>query len=336
MPKRKSAVRLPDFEICGTSVPGGKQVQINLSIARLPSRTPISMPVFVNRGKETGPTLLLLAGMHGDEINGIETLRRMLKQKLCMPRRGTVVCIPIVNIYGFINFSREVPDGKDVNRSFPGSIRGSLAGRIAHHVISDIVPHVDCGIDFHTGGAARTNYPQIRCVMDNEENSALAHAFAPPFIVNAPLRPRSLRQTAAKMGKPIIVFEGGESMRLDEFAIVSAIRGTQRVMAHMGMIDEAAPAEHEMRSISHSSWTRAKYAGLFHAFVNSGDAVAARQIIGTITDPYGDFEVKLRAPFDGFVIGLANNPVVHQGDALMHIGSTEPMIGKATKIDMRD
>ena len=335
MPKRKAAARLPEFEICGTSVPGGKQVQINLNIARLPSRTPISMPVFVNRGKEAGPTLLLLAGMHGDEINGIETLRRMLKQNLCRPKRGTVVCIPVVNIYGFINFSREVPDGKDVNRSFPGSIRGSLAGRIAHHVISDIVPHVDCGIDFHTGGAARTNYPQIRCVMDNPENSALAHAFAPPFIVNAPLRPRSLRQTAAKMGKPIIVFEGGESLRLDEFAIVSAIKGTQRVMAHLGMI-EAPPAEHAVRSVTFSSWIRAKYAGLFHSFVKSGEAVSARQVLGTITDPYGDFEVKLRAPFDGFVIGLANNPVVHQGDALMHIGSTDALSGTNKKIDLRD
>jgi len=197
--------------IAGNEIRPGEFKEIKINIAKLPSQTLIDTPMYVSRGLEDGPVLALMAGMHGDEINGLEIVRRILDGDLHRPKRGTVVCMPIINVYGFLNFSREVPDGKDVNRSFPGNKNGSLASRVAYHVTRDVIPFIDYGIDFHTGGAMRTNYPQVRAVLNNEKNMALANAFHAPFTLDAPFRPSSLRKEASKKGKNIIVYEGGES-----------------------------------------------------------------------------------------------------------------------------
>src|SRR5262245_44696419 len=195
--------------------------------------------------------------MHGDEINGMEIVRRILDRGLHQVKRGTVVCMPVINVYGFLNYSRDVPDGKDVNRSFPGSKSGSLASRVAYHMTHDIIPFIDVGVDFHTGGASRTNYPQVRCVMAEERNLVLGNAFNAPLTIDSPLRPHSLRQTAAKKGKYIIVYEGGESLRMDQNAIQEGINGTLRLMKFLGMIDHAPEAKHDNKIIWSSAWARA-------------------------------------------------------------------------------
>lgn len=308
-------VHLADQEILP-----GEFKEININIARLPSHTQIDTPVYVYRAPEDGPTLALMAGMHGDEINGMEIVRRILDNGYNRVKRGTVVCMPIINVYGFLNYSREVPDGKDINRSFPGSKGGSLAARVAWHVTHDIIPFIDYGVDFHTGGASRTNYPQVRCVMQDKMNVELAAAFNAPFTIDAPFRPHSLRQTAAKKDKNIIVYEGGESIRFDQYAIEEGINGTLRLMKHLGMIDWAPEPKEENRVIWSSSWVRARTAGLFQTIIHCGQMVHKNEVVGNITDPFGEFKEMVKAPATGYVVGLNNNPVVNAGDALLHIG----------------
>jgi predicted deacylase len=305
--------------IAGTAIELGANVKIDLNVARLPSNTMINIPVHVYRGKEDGPVLLLMAAMHGDEVNGIEIIRRMVVDKSIYPKKGTLIVIPILNIYGFLNYSRQVPDGKDVNRSFPGSANGSLAGRIAYLFMKEIFPHIDYGIDFHTGGGNRSNYPQIRCKVDITSHYELAKAFGAPFMLNAKLRDKSLRKAATLKGKPIIVYEAGESQRLDEFAIKEGIAGAVRVMNYLGISD--IPVEQPKNEIlfQKSSWMRAQRSGLFRALIDTGEQVSKNQVLGTITDPFGDMEFKIKAPQNGYIVGLSFSPVVSQGDALIHI-----------------
>lgn len=306
--------------IAGQDIKPGEFREVNINIARLPSHTVIDTPVYISRGNEDGPVLGLMAGMHGDEINGMEIVRRIIDSGFHKIQRGTVVCIPVLNVYGFLNYSREVPDGKDINRSFPGSKNGSLASRVAWHVTHQIIPNIDFGVDFHTGGAMRTNYPQVRCVMADSINVELAEAFNAPFTIDSEFRPHSLRQTAAKKGKRIIVYEGGESIRFDQHAIEEGINGTLRLMKHLKMIDWAPDPSEANRKIWSSSWVRAKHAGLFQVMINSGDHVEKDQMIGSITDPFGEFKEPVYSNATGYVVGLNNNPVINAGDALLHIG----------------
>lgn len=306
--------------IAGHTILPGEFKEININIARLPSRTKIETPIYVYRAPEDGPILGLTAGMHGDEINGMEIVRRIIDLGYNRVARGTVVCMPIINVYGFLNYSREVPDGKDVNRSFPGSKTGSLAARVAWHMTHDIIPFIDYGVDFHTGGAMRTNYPQVRCMMMESKNVELAAAFCAPFTIDSPFRPHSLRQTAAKKGKNIIVFEGGESLRMDQFAIEEGINGTLRLMKHLNMIDDALKPQHENKIIWNSAWIRAHSAGIFHPQIVAGELIQKNQEIGVITDPFGEYKEQVKSQVSGYVVGLNNNPVVNAGDALLHIG----------------
>jgi predicted deacylase len=250
----------------------------------------------------------------------MEIVRRIIDAGHNKVLRGTTVCMPIINVYGFLNYSRDVPDGKDVNRSFPGSRNGSLASRVAWHVTHDIVPLIDAGVDFHTGGAMRTNYPQVRCVMQDSRNVELAHAFHAPFTIDSPFRPHSLRQTAAKQGKNIIVYEGGESLRMDLPAIEEGINGTLRLMKHLHMIDWAPEPKTESKIVWNSSWIRARTAGIFHPQVQAGELIHKGQLVGSITDPFGEFHEQIKSPVTGYIVGLNNNPVVNAGDALMHMG----------------
>ena len=306
--------------IAGHDIKPGESKEININIARLPSHTQIDTPIYVYRSKEDGPTLALMAGMHGDEINGMEIVRRILDRDLHRVKRGTVVCMPITNVYGFLNFSRDVPDGKDVNRSFPGSKSGSLASRVAYNLTHQIIPFIDFGVDFHTGGAMRTNYPQVRAMLNNEKNQELAHAFSAPFTIDSPFRPNSLRKEASKKGKNIIVYEAGESLRFDQHGIEEGISGTLRLMHHLKMIDDASKPKEENKIIWSTSWIRAKHAGLFQPGIQSGQLVHKGEPVGTITDPFGEFKEQVKASETAYVIGLNNSPVVNAGDALMHLG----------------
>jgi predicted deacylase len=312
------------FHLNGLTIKPGERVLTRLVISKLPSGTVIDVPVHVLRSAVPGPTLLLMGGMHGDEVNGIETIRRLIRRELLTPLRGSIIAIPILNIYGFLNFSREVPDGKDVNRSFPGFPRGSLAGRVAHRFMREIMPLIDYGIDFHTGGATRSNYPQVRCLLGvDSEVDAMAAAFAAPFTLHASLRAGSLREAAHDLGKRIIVYETGESLRLDEPGIEEAVAGTLRVMHHLGMGPKAPPPARAGIVCRRHTWLRARFAGLFRSHVENGQFLKKGQIYGSVADPYGQQSVRLESPVSGYVIGLNYMPVVNQGDALLHIAVPE-------------
>lgn len=306
------------FVINGTEIPRGQNGVVNFNIARLPSNTLIDLPVHIFRAKRKGPSLLISAGMHGDELNGLEIIRRLIVENRIKPARGTVVAVPIINIYGFLINSRYLPDGKDLNRSFPGIKQGSLAARIAYTVMQKILPTVDFGVDFHTGGANK-NYPQIRCDIEDEENLKLAKAFNPPLIINSSLRDGSFRKEAFKKGKRIIVFEGGESLNFDEFSIREGIKGTIRLMNHLGM-NSRKMRKNENIVISNSTWLRSPKSGLFRSYINYGDKISLHQELGSVSDPFGHEERKIKSKSDGYIIGLRSNPIVSRGDALFNIG----------------
>ena len=302
-------------------LPGEEKI-IELNVAQLPTRTEINIPVTVYRSEQEGPTLLLMAGMHGDEINGIEIVRRILDSNYHHVKAGSCICIPIVNVYGFLMFSREVPDGKDINRSFPGSSSGSLAWKVANEIMEKIVSVIDYGIDFHTGGDQRSNYPQIRGVFENEETNMLTDYFQPPFKVHSRYIERTFRWAASEEEKEILLFEGGESMRFNQFAIQEGIDGTLRVMKQLGMRDEAPQQPLKTIEITDRHWIRCKDAGLWKHKVFEGDFVEKGQILGYTSSPYGEFRSEHVAGEDGYIIGLNYMPVVNRGDALVHIGHT--------------
>ncbi|PAU95491.1 succinylglutamate desuccinylase [Aliifodinibius salipaludis] len=311
---------MPDpITINDYTIEPGEHKEIQLNIARLPTYTNIDLPVHVFRSEEDGPTLLLTGGLHGDELNGIEIIRRMISNDLLMPKKGSIIALPLVNVYGFIQNVRGLPDGKDINRSFPGVKGGSLARLLAHTLMNEIVPQIDYGIDFHTGGAARSNYPQIRCTLDIEKNKELGEAFGAPFVIHSSLIEKSFRKAAHKKGKHILVYETGESTRFDEFGIQEGINGTLRLMKHLGIRDEAPNPIQETKIYRKTTWVRAKYAGLFRPQIELGDKVKQRQVLGHVNDPYGNEQFKFKCPHDGQVIGLNYAPVVHKGDALLHL-----------------
>lgn len=311
---------MPDLiTINDHEVKPGEEKEIQLNIARLPTYTNIDLPVHVFRSEEDGPTLLLTGGLHGDELNGVEIVRRMIAKDQLMPQKGNVIAIPLVNVYGFIQNVRGLPDGKDINRSFPGIKGGSLARLLAYTLMNEIVPQIDYGIDFHTGGAARSNYPQIRCTFDVKKNMKLAKAFGAPYVIHSSLIEKSFRKAAHKKGKHILVYEAGESTRFYEFGIQEGINGTLRLMNHLGMKADAPKPIRETEIYRKTTWVRAKYAGLFRPKIELGDQVKQRQTLGYITDPYGNEQFKFVCPHEGRVIGLNYAPVVHKGDALLHL-----------------
>lgn len=277
--------------------------------------------MYVFRSKRPGPVVLFSGGLHGDEINGIEIVRRMIEDSLLEKlHRGTVVAVPVMNIYGFLNFSREVPDGKDINRSFPGNAGGSLASRVAHFMSKQVLPAIDFGVDFHTGGASRFNFPQVRYAASDKNAGEIARAFGAPLLLESPFIEKSLRKQAFKGGASIIVYEGGESLRIDEEVIREGLNGAMRLLHHHKMIDYAQPAAAKTVTCTGSTWLRAKRSGIYKGLIKSGMAVNKGDVIGHITDPFGEFSVKIKSTTTGFVLGHNNMPVVNQGDALLHIG----------------
>ncbi|TAI47471.1 succinylglutamate desuccinylase/aspartoacylase family protein [Flagellimonas allohymeniacidonis] len=307
--------------INGDAVAPGENRQVKINIARLPTGTLIDIPIHVFNAKKPGPSILVQAGLHGDEINGVETLRRMLQNDLFKIKRGAVIVVPILNIFGFIHFSRDVPDGKDVNRSFPGTRRGSLASRIAYNYTSEILPQIDFGIDLHTGGSQRHNFPQIRYTAADERSKILAEAFNAPFCFASRLIGGSFRKTTFKLGIPTIVYEAGESMRFNEEAIVKGIQGISNVLVVHKMLSKENGFRKE-KSIHFEStrWIRASRAGMFIPSAVNGKRVSKGEELGVITDTYAKKSKSIKAPYEGYIFSINNQAVVNQGDALFRIG----------------
>lgn len=312
------------MKILGHHIEPGTSIQLNMAVARLHTRTRIEVPVIIERAKEPGPCLLLMAGIHGNEVNGIEIVRKIISKGYHIPQKGTIICIPVLNIFGFLNQQREFPDGRDLNRMFPGSANGSLASRFAHIFMTEILPNINYCIDFHTGGEQRFNFSQIRIAGDDDETYQLAKVFGAKFIVKAKQREKTFRDIASKNGKKVLLFEGGKSLYLDKNVTNAGIQGAINIIHHLGLNDFSQlprfyPANEELIDVESSIWIRAKYSGMFRSNIRIGSYVKRGEVLGTITDPFGDFEKEVKAPNSGYIFCRDHSPIVNQGTALLHL-----------------
>lgn len=311
------------FEIGTHVIPAGTRATVELPISVLSDHTPVSMSVQVIHGRRDGPTVFISAGIHGDEVIGVEIVRRLLYTSNLSKLRGTLIIIPIVNTFGFLNHSRYLPDRRDLNRSFPGSPGGSLASRLAHLFASEVVARCDLGIDLHSAAVHRTNLPQIRVAPGNPVLTRLAHVFGAPVLLHSPLRDGSLRAAAQEMGTPVLLFEAGEGLRFDEMSVRVGVMGILRVLHNQGMIAAkgVARAKTPSQFCADSKWVRAPAGGLLRTFRGDGDVVRKDDIMAAVADPFGASEHDIIAPFDGVIIGRAVMPVVNEGDALFHLAT---------------
>lgn len=310
----------PSISIGGVTVAPGKQKRIELPVSRLPTQTLLSIPITVVNGSQGGPRLWLSAAIHGDEINGVEIIRQVLEQIDPCQLQGTLIAVPIVNVFGFIEQSRYLPDRRDLNRSFPGSAHGSLASRLANLFMREVVSRCTHGIDIHTASAHRTNLPQIRANLDDPETYRCAKAFAAPLLMHATMRDGSLRQAATQRGIPILLYEGGEALRFDHSAIAIGVAGILRVMTVLGMMGlELTSTLYESLEVKESKWVRASRSGILHLKVVLGQRVDKKQLLCLISDAFGETSINTYAPFDALVIGYTQNPLVNQGDGILHL-----------------
>jgi len=317
-----------------TEVKPGQRVSISLPVADLYTSTSLSMPVEVVCGKTAGPVMFVSAVVHGDELNGVEIIQRLLKRKILKSLRGTLLAVPIVNVHGFLNQSRYLPDRRDLNRSFPGSAKGSIAGRLAHLFIREVVSKADFGIDLHTGSQNRANFPQIRASLDDPGAEQLAMAFGAPVIMDAAIRDGSLRYAAAELGLPVLVYEAGEALRFDEISIRAGLRGILNVMRYRQMLPRTRSKSVLTPMIARSTrWVRAPDSGIVIQKAELGSRIRKGQNLAIISDPIGHEEMPVIAPFDGIVIGRTNLPLAHEGDALFHLASFESIPDAADAVE---
>jgi predicted deacylase len=314
------------FTIAGQTIVPGTRSTLDLRLPQLYTHTPMTMPVHVVRGRKDGPRLFVSAAVHGDELNGVEIIRRLLRLSALKRLRGTLVAVPIVNVYGVLHNSRYLPDRRDLNRSFPGSERGSLAARLARLFMSEIVSVSTHGIDLHTGAIHRGNFPQVRANLDDAETERLARAFGVPVLLNSDLRDGSLREAAAEKGIPMLLYEAGEALRFDEVSIRAGVVGVVNVMRALGML----PARRQRQGTRvepfvarSSSWVRAPQSGIFRSTTRLGARVRKGDLLGVVSDPFGEVETEVQAQFSGVVIGRSTLPLIHEGEALFHIARFE-------------
>ena len=322
MEKGNTGVIMDKLSIGDFDIMPGEQRKIELPVAKLYTDANVSLPVHIIRAKKPGPTIFISAAVHGDELNGIEIIRRLINQKKFKITKGTVIAVPMVNVYGVVNQSRYMPDRRDLNRCFPGSAKGSLAGRVAYIFLNEIVKHCDYGIDLHTGAIHRSNLPQIRADMSDIETKALAEIFGVPVILNANLVDGSLRESATKSQTKVLLYEAGEALRFDEFSIRAGMKGILNVLQHLGMTRKVVRIKKKKTVpfiANGSQWVRANASGIVHNLVNLGDQITKGAVLAEIGSPYGEVIDRVIATRSGILIGKQNIPLVQEGEAMFHI-----------------
>ncbi|NTS78009.1 succinylglutamate desuccinylase/aspartoacylase family protein [Catenovulum sp. SM1970] len=299
----------------------GETKKIELPVARLYTDASVNLPVYIVRAKKPGPTIFVSAAVHGDELNGIEIIRRLINLKGFKIKAGTVIAVPMVNVYGVMNQSRYMPDRRDLNRSFPGSAKGSLAARLANKFLTEIVSHCDYGIDLHTGAIHRSNLPQIRADLADEETLELAKVFGVPVVVNSNVLDGSLRESAVANKTKVLLYEAGEALRFDELSIRAGIKGIVNVLRHLKMLPKKRAVKKQVTPFvaNHSSWVRASASGIVSHHFELGDQVKKGDVVAHIGSPYGEVLGEVIANKDGIIIGKQNIPLVQEGEAMYHI-----------------
>lgn len=326
---KSTSTKAVSVDIGGVSIRPGERKSVDIPLAAMYTHTDVGLTVHVVHGKKPGPTVLVTAAIHGDEINGVEIIRRTLGARVLNQLRGTLLAIPVVNVHGFLSQSRYLPDGRDLNRSFPGSTRGSLAGRVANTLVREILGHANYCIDLHTGARHRTNLPQIRADLGQDTTRELALQFGVPVVLDARLRDGSLRQCAADMGIPMLLYEAGEALRFDELSIRAGTRGVFNILRALDMlpIKKGRKKLPEVTAIADDSrWVRAPSSGVMRTMVRLGAKVKKGTVLGYICDPTGFAETPVLAPAAAIVIGLTNLPLVHEAEAIFHLANYSKQI----------
>ncbi|WP_299953257.1 succinylglutamate desuccinylase/aspartoacylase family protein [uncultured Roseobacter sp.] len=324
------------FEIAGQHIGPGNIETVHLPVSILPDHTPVNLSVQVHHGKRAGPVMFISAAVHGDEVIGVEIVRRLLRAPQLKSLRGTLLVVPVVNTFGFLNRSRYLPDRRDLNRCFPGHPSGSLGSRLAHIFLNEVVSRCDVGIDLHSAAIHRTNLPQIRVSPGDAGTRDMAAVFGAPVVLTSPLRDGSLRAEAAARGTPVLLYEAGEGLRFDEMAVRAGVAGILRVMRSMSMLAAKGIAKAKAKPYvcTSSTWLRAPAGGLLRTFRAEGETVVAGDVLATISDPFGGFETDLVAPSPGILIGRAILPLVNEGDAVFHLAALSPSVADDTVEDL--
>lgn len=317
-------VKREAFEIGGVKIAPGTRRNVELPVSQMPDHTPVTMPVHVVHGRRAGPVMFVSAAIHGDEVIGVEVVRRLLRAAPVSRLAGTLLAVPLVNSFGFLSHSRYLPDRRDLNRCFPGHASGSLAARLAHLFMTEIVARSDIGIDLHSAAIRRENLPQIRLTPGNARLEDLGRAFAAPVMLKSKLREGSLRLAAEEQGVDVLLYEAGEGLRFDEYAARAGVSGILRVMHELKMIGAKGVPRTKVRPLAaeRSSWFRSPLGGLLRTYRTIGDLVESGEVLGVVSDPFGDVETEVISDMAGIIIGRTNMPVVNEGDALFHIALT--------------
>lgn len=326
-PARKVESGWGPLRFGGWEIPPGESAEIRLEVSELYTADPLYVPVTVVRGARPGPSLFLTAAVHGDELNGVAIIRSLLLDHDLSGLAGTLVAVPVVNVPGFLNQSRTLPDGRDLNRSFPGTPDGSFSSRLAHRIFQDVLERSDFGVDLHTAGGDRANYPHVRADLDHPEAARLAAAFGAPVVIHGKGPKGSLRRVATDSGVPTVVYEAGSSRVFERRFIDAGLSGVLAVLRHLEMLDAGAgaPPPSGRRSapfqleVKKSTWLRANAGGILDLRVSLGDAVKKGQVISINTNPFGRERNQLVSPSGGIVIGLTRSPLVHPGDPICHL-----------------
>ncbi|MFA3791581.1 succinylglutamate desuccinylase/aspartoacylase family protein [Aliiglaciecola sp. SL4] len=328
---------MDDLIIGGVAIRAGEKKHVHIEMPPLYTDTNMSIPVYVQRGRRPGPTIFVSAAIHGDELNGIEIVGRLIRNRSIKNLRGTLIAVPMVNVYGVLNQSRYLPDRRDLNRSFPGSKKGSLAGRIAHTFLKEIVAKCDVGIDLHTGAIHRSNLPQVRADLDDPETLNMCKAFGLPVMLNADIRDGSLRQAAADLGVKVVLYEAGQALRYDEFSIRAGVKGIINIMRDIGMLNKSSSKkEHTIEPFiaRQSGWVRAHESGFVQHVAQLGDHVEKGDPLARIADPFGNELGMLLCPAEGIVIGKQNIPLAQEGEAMYHIAYFKQPDSVAENVEM--
>lgn len=327
--------RRSDFVIARQSVPSGTRKTIEIPVSTLSDHTPVTLSAHIVHGRNDGPCTFVSAGIHGDEVIGVEIVRRLLRSKNLKSLRGTLIVVPIVNTFGFLSHSRYLPDRRDLNRCFPGSPHGSLGSRLAYIFLNEIVARGTLGIDLHSAAVNRINLPQIRVSANNRNTMKLAKDFGAPVILTSALRDGSLRQEAKRIGVDVLLYEAGEGMRFDEMSVRAGVAGILRVLKESGQLPRAGIAKPKADPLlcADSHWLRASAGGLLRMFKAEGDFVAEGDVVAAISDPFGEEDTEIRTRYAGIIVGRAVVPIVHEGDALFHVATVKAGDQAQTAVD---
>ncbi len=323
------------FELAGTRVAPGSRATVELPLAQLYTQTPLNVPIHIVHGRRPGPVLMVSAAIHGDELNGVEIIRRLLRHSALRRLAGTVLAVPVVNVFGFIHKTRYLPDRRDLNRCFPGSETGSLGARMAWQFKTQVLDRATHAVDLHTGAIHRANLPQIRADLSHPATAEMARAFGVPVVINSVLGEGTLREVAEAQGIPVITYEAGEALRFDEASIRAGVRGVLNVIQHLGMTGSRKTRRPVAPNIARSSiWVRAECDGVFLPLVALGAWLREGQLIGRISSPFGGEDVDIRSPCAGILVGRNNLPLANEGEALYHIARFEEVSEVAQNLEV--